>query len=254
MLFEEFFKKKKINLQTFEQGEPGLFSEFKIHYEEMGEKSFDHTKKYWFNKLRLRFPAPIEPKVEKEIIENRLAEQTITESLVESSTPTPKVGFKPMFRAGAKPVAPEPEKKEETTITEPAETPAPAPAVGFKPRFKAGVTKPVEPQEEPKAEEAPKEENTDQPKPAVGFKPRFKAGVTKPAVIESEKEESTTAPPDTQAPSVGFKPRFKAGITKPAVTEEPKVEEIPKEEDKEPSKPALGFKPKFRPGTKPPEE
>ncbi|HTD99063.1 MAG TPA: hypothetical protein VK668_07230 [Mucilaginibacter sp.] len=256
MLFEEFFKKKKINLQTFEQGEPGLFSEFKIHYEQMGEKSFDHTKKYWFNKLRLRFPAPIEPKVEKEVIENRLAEQTITESLVESSTPAPKVGFKPMFRAGAKPAAQEPEKKEEPIATESTETPTPpavgfkprfkagvtkpaesgaekkeeepkpdtptsAPAVGFKPRFKAGVTKPAEPKEEPKAEEAPKEESTDQPKPAVGFKPRFKAGVTKPVATEPGKKEEEPTPPDPPVPipSIGFKPRFKAGVTKPAAPE-----------------------------------
>ncbi|MEO6852012.1 MAG: hypothetical protein ABI203_05375, partial [Mucilaginibacter sp.] len=100
MVFEEFFKKKKINLQTFGEGEPALFSEFKVHFEQMGEKSFDHTKKYWFNKLRLRFPAPPEVKVEKVVIENPLAEQTITESLIESSAPTPTVGFKPKFKAG----------------------------------------------------------------------------------------------------------------------------------------------------------
>src|ERR1700755_1501690 len=100
MTFEEFFKKKKISLVALEQGEPGLFSEFKIHYEQMGEKSFDHTKKYWFNKLRLRFPAPVEVKAEKVIIENRLAEQTITESLVESSEPAPTIGFRPKFKAG----------------------------------------------------------------------------------------------------------------------------------------------------------
>src|SRR5271169_3087086 len=100
MLFDEFFKKKKINLATFEQGEPALFSEFKIHFEKMGEKSFDHTKKYWFNKLRLRFPAPPEVKVEKVAIENPLAEQTINETLSETPFPA-NVGFKPSFKAGA---------------------------------------------------------------------------------------------------------------------------------------------------------
>jgi len=32
MLFEEFFKKKKISLDALQQGDPGLFSEFKSHY------------------------------------------------------------------------------------------------------------------------------------------------------------------------------------------------------------------------------
>jgi hypothetical protein len=224
MVFEEFFRKKKINLATFEQGEPGLFSEFKIHFEQMGEKSFDHTKKYWFNKLRLRFPAATEVKEDKVAIANPLAEQTITESLIESATPSPNIGFKPKFKAVTKPAetAPEPPKEEPTT---------PAPTVGFKPRFKAGVTKPVEPS--PEAESKPEKpaENAEPttPAPTVGFKPRFKAGVTKPV-------ESTPAPqpekptentePKTPKPNIGFKPRFKAGVTKPAAPEDkPKEEE-----------------------------
>ncbi len=56
MTFEEFFKKKRIDLVALEPAEPALFSEFKIHYDQMGEKSFDHTKKYWFNKIRRQFP------------------------------------------------------------------------------------------------------------------------------------------------------------------------------------------------------
>jgi hypothetical protein len=55
MTFEEFFKKKRIDLAALQSGEPGLFSEFRKHFEQMGEKSFDHTKKYWFNKLRLQY-------------------------------------------------------------------------------------------------------------------------------------------------------------------------------------------------------
>jgi hypothetical protein len=156
MTFEEFFKKKKINLQTFEEGEPALLSEFKIHFEQMGEKSFDHTKKYWFNKLRLRFPAPQEIKTEKVAIANPLAEQTITESLIESSSPPPNVGFKPKFRAGVtKPAEPAPEQKKNT---EPA---APPPNIGFKPKFRAGVTKTNPPPDEQKA--APKEEEPPTP-------------------------------------------------------------------------------------------
>jgi hypothetical protein len=151
MTFEEFFKKKKIDLGLLKVAEPVLFAEFESHYTQMGEKSFDHTKKYWFNQLRRIYHTPEEIKVEKVIIENQLAEQTITDSITE---------------------------KVETT---------PAPKVGFVPRFKAGLTKPVEEAATPAEAkpETPKEEENpaatgEAPKPAVGFKPRFKAGVTKP--------------------------------------------------------------------------
>ena len=229
MTFEEFFKKKKINLQTLEQGEPGLFSEFKMHFDQMGEKSFDHTKKYWFNKLRLKFPAPPEVKVEKVTIENQLAEQTITESLVESSTPSPIVGFKPKFRAGlTKPIEAAPEEKKEEI---PTEQPTTTPTVGFKPRFKAGVTKPVEAAPEEKKDEPSTEQSA--ATPAVGFKPRFKADVTNPAEATppEEKKEEIPVEESVPKPTVGFKPRFKAGFTKPAEptsdnNEEPKQGEV----------------------------
>jgi hypothetical protein len=91
MTFEEFFKKKKINLAALENADGALFSDFKNHFEQMGEKSFDHAKKYWFNKLRREFPLPPEVKAEKEHIANPIAEQTITESLAEtvSAVPSP---------------------------------------------------------------------------------------------------------------------------------------------------------------------
>src|SRR4051812_47825713 len=100
MTFEEFFKKKRIDLTALQSGEPRLFSEFKEHFEQMGEKSFDHTKKYWFNKLRLQYHLAAELKPGKVPMENQLAEQTITEALVEESIPAPSVGFKPRFKAG----------------------------------------------------------------------------------------------------------------------------------------------------------
>src|ERR1700743_3284464 len=103
MTFEEFFKKKRIDLVALEQGMQALFFEFREHFEQMGEKSFDHTKKYWFNKLRRQFPLPAEVKVEKVHIANPLAEQTITEALLEEGlTPKPaatKPGFTPRFKA-----------------------------------------------------------------------------------------------------------------------------------------------------------
>lgn len=244
MTFEEFFNKKKISLVALEQGEPALFSEFKVHFEKMGEKSFDHTKKYWFNKLRLRFPAPPEPKVEKVVIENTLAEQTITETLTEKpAQPAPKVGFTPRFKAGAtKPAeaTSAPEAKPEAAKSEDGEKPASGPT-GFKPRFKAGVTKQAQPAAKTEATPEP-EKPTEREAPAsapVGFKPRFKAGVTKtatpaePAANTEEPAPEPEKPGESEKPTsvpVGFKPRFKAGVTKPASPSAEEKDDSKKEE------------------------
>ncbi|MCJ8212020.1 hypothetical protein MUY27_20050 [Mucilaginibacter sp. RS28] len=257
MTFEKFFKKKKINLPALQNAEGVLFAEFKEHYELMGEKSFDHTKKYWFNKLRRLYPLPPEVKAEKVVMENKLAEQAITESLAEPApkpVEAPKTGFTPRFRAGAattKPAA-EPEKtaeepsveSKETTVTPPAAKP------GFTPRFKAGVTKPAYSANEEKTDsqtaevQATAETKSAQPTPPTakpGFTPRFKAGVTKPApsILESKPEESNE--PDAAAepgqpkaedkrtgtapePPKGFKPRFKPGVTKQIPSNVPPAE------------------------------
>ena len=143
MTFEEFFSKKKIDLAALQKAEPSLFAEFKTHFGQMGEKSFDHTKKYWFNKLRRRFHLVPEIKTEKPAIANPLAEQTITESLLETIPPASpaKVGFVPRFKAVniQKQVINEddiPEKLPER-LQEPGEKPeepnTPKPA--YKPRF-----------------------------------------------------------------------------------------------------------------------
>lgn len=104
MTFEEFFKKKRIDLAALLIAEPSLFSDFNAHFEQMGEKSFDHTKKYWFNKVRRQFPLAPEIKTEKVHIQNPLAEQTITESLIDiipAATPgSAKLGFAPKFKTG----------------------------------------------------------------------------------------------------------------------------------------------------------
>lgn len=227
MTFEEFFKKKKISLTLLQQGDPGMFMEFKSHYEQMGEKSFDHTKKYLFNPLRHKFPAPPEVKAEKVIIENQLAEQTITDTLLE---PAPSPGFKPRFKAAiiAKPADGQPA----TAEGKPVETnAAPAPSPGFKPRFKAAmVAKPAEGQPTPEAEQPTAiPENpagTTAPAAPVGFKPRFKAAMAaKPAEEKPEEPAAPTAPPEdkkeepapeeTTPKPVGFKPRFNMNKMKP---------------------------------------
>jgi hypothetical protein len=137
MDFEEFFKKKRIDLPALEGSEPALFSEFKTHFEQMGEKSFDHTKKYWFNKIRRQYPLAPEVKTEKVHIENPVAEQTVIESLAEPTvTPPPaKMGFVPKFKAGniPKPSTAVEEKKEDAVMPPPEDSEAPKPA--YKPRF-----------------------------------------------------------------------------------------------------------------------
>ncbi|HVW97650.1 MAG TPA: hypothetical protein VHA56_16875 [Mucilaginibacter sp.] len=170
LTFDEFFKKKRIDLAALHKAEPGLFSEFKTHYEQMGEKSFDHTKKYWFNKKRREYPLPPEIKTEKPHIANPIAEQTITESLSEQAPAKPKMGFTPKFRAAniAKPAA---ESKSEVPADEPvksadaAESAANKPA-GFVPRFKA---KP-----KPLAEEETSPEKSDEAASKPAYVPKFK--------------------------------------------------------------------------------
>jgi len=230
MDFEEFFKKKRIDLVALDKAEPALFSEFKTHFEKMGEKSFDHTKKYWFNKLRHQYHLAPEIKTEKPQIENPLAEQTVTESLLESAAtpPAAKPGFVPRFKAAniakppaaeAKPeVIPAPPVVENTdTAKSTPETPAvpTSPKPGFTPRFKAAnMPKPVVSEddkeemsptavEENKVEEKPAEgESTPaSPAPKLGFTPKFRAGnIPKPADSEEKKEAALTVVDDENAP------------------------------------------------------
>jgi len=189
MTFEEFFQKKKISLVALEQGEPSLFSEFKVHFEKMGEKSFDHTKKYWFNKLRRQFPLAIEVKTEKPHIANPLAEQTITESLSETviEAPAPKLGFVPKFKAANmdKPAESVDTKKESPSTAPAADETVPAtpsPKLGFVPKFKAAnMTKPAESVDDkkeatsntPPAESAPEEKPVENSEAKPTYKPRF---------------------------------------------------------------------------------
>jgi hypothetical protein len=245
MLFEEFFKKKKIDLAALQAAEGLLFSEFKDHFEQMGEKSFDHTKKYWFNKLRRRFPLAPEVKTDRVHIANPLAEQTITDSLTAPATPSPKVGFTPKFRAApTKPVEEKPEETKPAEVPAPAETAAPKPA--FKPRFNPGMVKP-KPAENAGAVEEKPDVNAEPVTPPAqapakpGFKPRFNAAMVKPKPAESAetpenlpevKEEIPAPPPETPVAKPGFKPRFNAAMMKPKpATEAAKAPDEPEAKD-----------------------
>lgn len=219
MTLEEFFIKKRIDLPALEKAEPGLFSEFKTHFMQMGEKSFDHTKKYWFNKLRRQFHLAPEVKPEKVAIANPLAQQTITESLTETATPVQpaKQGFVPRFKAAnvAKPPVAEDKTEEQATASAPAAAPA---KPGFTPRFKAANMAKSTITEDKTAEKPTEAESTPQPQPAKpGFTPRFNAAnMAKPAVIEDKIEEkradtgSVAEEKSTEvvAPKATYKPRF----------------------------------------------
>jgi hypothetical protein len=207
MDFEEFFKKKRIDLDALQKVEPALFSEFKTHFGLMGEKSFDHTKKYWFNKLRLQFPAPAEVKTEKVKIDNPLAEQTITESLIEETVTPPKLGFVPKFKAAN---IPKPAATDTPAEAKPEGQPGttPAPKLGFTPKFRAASPpKPVAEQAEPA-----KTEETPNPASALklGFTPKFKAANMPKPVAEPDKPAATEEPKDApEAENTEAKPAYK---------------------------------------------
>jgi hypothetical protein len=244
MTFDEFFKKKRIDLVALEKAEPALFAEFKNHFEQMGEKSFDHTKKYWFNKTRRQFPLAVEVKTEKPHIANPLTEQTITESLTESASPapSPKIGFTPKFRAATPPKPTTEDKKEELpAANKPAENP-PAKPAGFVPRFKM---KPKAETEESTPEVNAPAENS--PAKPAGFVPRFKM---KP---KAETEESIPAVNETPPPAdentaakPAYKPRFVPPKPKVEIKEDaPAVNETQPVPDNTEKKPA--YKPRFVP-------
>jgi hypothetical protein len=229
MTFEEFFKKKKISLDLLQTADLALFAEFKAHFEQMGDKSFDHTKKYWFNKLRRQYPLPVEPKVEKVRYENQIAEQTITETLAEEASPAVKPGFQPRFK---KPM-PEKSLDEVTDINKHAAEVAPNVAPG--------------------AADAKADDNTQATAPQAAkpaFKPRFKPGVTKPeqAIPEAEPTrqqlEATPSAPTAEQPVAApakpaFKPRFKPGVTKvPTPADEPAMPTVAEETNTAPAAPA----------------
>jgi len=94
LTFEEFSAKKKIDLTLFQQAEPSFYSEFKGEYDQMGEKSFDHSKKFLFNKLRRAYHIKEEPKIPKEIIE-----KTESTSQVEPLAPV-DIEQKPAYKPG----------------------------------------------------------------------------------------------------------------------------------------------------------
>ncbi|WP_423148514.1 hypothetical protein [Rubrolithibacter danxiaensis] len=271
MTFEDFFIKKKIDLAELRKAEPALYSEFKTHFEKMGEKSFDHTKKFWFNKLRRTYHLKEAPKPEKEVIvKTKIASQaeplsspTIDQKPSETPVVTPatlseesrkqtegvKASIKPKFtprNITAKPKAPaEGEGTTEEVNKEEATKP-----VAFKPRFNA---KNIKPKEELQPENS--SEQAEQPKPA--FKPRFNMkniasnkDLPDPASEEINNIASEETPEKKESEvKPAYKPRFQmknvVSKTEPTQTAEEKNEEPAAKDETlaEEAKPA--YKPRF---------
>ncbi|WP_293938001.1 hypothetical protein [Sphingobacterium sp. UBA5996] len=243
MTFEEFFIKKKIDLKALQAADKPLFEEFKAHYSAMGEKSFDHSKKFWFNKLRKSFHLKEE--------ETPAAKPAVKQAVADTPTETSgskaikPAGFKTRFKAAITPAV---DEAKTTEAPDSAKTETDSAPTGFKPRFKAGVTKAPD-----AAATTPATDETtpSAPKP-TGFKPRFKAGVTKApdtaATTPASEETTDKATPSAPKPT-GFKPRFKAGVTKApdAAATTPASEETTDKATPSAPKPT-GFKPRFKAG------
>jgi hypothetical protein len=138
MTFEAFFLKKKIDLVALRAAKSDLYAEFESHYAKMGEKSFDHTKKYWFNQLRKSHPLSEqdEIKLKAELFPAKENQKTPSEPSIETpNITTATSGFKPRFKANPviQKTITEKEEINPTTTTETIK-----PTSGFKPRFKAG--------------------------------------------------------------------------------------------------------------------
>jgi hypothetical protein len=262
MTFEEFFNKKRIDLAALKAGEPGLFAEFEKHFAQMGAKSFDHTKKYWFNKLRLQYHLAVAQKPQKIHLENQLAEQTIIETLTEK-IPPPSVGFKPKFKAstGASDTK-NPPRADSATITpevnEAADTHDQSPPFQ---QQKAAMQ--VMADATPRTTDDTSEEKATSSIPKQGFKPRFNMKMTGGGapqtkdfekVDESENKDSKAeSTPEVTESKPGFKPRFVAPKSdnvekteaQPAKTEDMRAETAPAEGEQTPEVSKPGFKPRF---------
>lgn len=273
--FTEFFTKKKIDIKALQQAKPDLYHEFDRDYALMGEKSFDHSKKFWFNRLRKEYLLQEIEISEPKKVEDKVA-ATSTGSVIEESTAKKPMGFRPKFKsATVKPAEEKPveEAKEQTEKTESK------PATGFKPRFKAS-TPPVSKDATNTTEESTKavevkgeaREGKEAPAKPKGFTPRFKAA-NLPKKVEPEKKEEDIKDSNTEAKTEevkseetaskpkGFTPRFKAtNLPKKVEAESSREEDASKanqelageskvpESNEEPKSKPTGFKPRFKAG------
>jgi hypothetical protein len=190
MTFEEFLIKKKIDPVQLQSKEQSFFSEFESHFLQMGEKSFDHSKKFWFNKLRRTYHLKEEIKVVE--IPAIIQEKSSTEPSNQEKTI-----YKSRFSAAST-------QNSDLKTQQPETNPPPR----YIPRFKANVIAP----EQKLAAEMNKDLELEQKAKSV-YKPRFKVQIVESVEKQSE-IEGESAPALNENPKSTYKPRFKPGMIK----------------------------------------
>lgn len=195
MTFEEFLEKKKIDRIKFRESDLQFYEEFLMLYQQMGPKSFDHSKKFLFNKLRRLYGFQSPGSTASSIEINQVAAQALP---LISPTIEPSRN-----EAGSPAASTNPE------VVPPPNTPA------YKPRFKAPAV--------PNKTEIDNKPAEQGKKPT--YIPRFKAGSnlekSDPAITTpSSATDITKVPgsPDVNDPPISplpFRPRFRSGGTKP---------------------------------------
>lgn len=210
LTFEEFFTKKKIDLVQLQQAEPALFAEFRKEFGPMGEKSFDHSKKFWFNKLRRLYHLKEEPKPAKTEIE--MTEIASQAEPLESPTIEQKPAYTPRFKPASAIKPPQdPQTPDKTPASEEKTKPA------YQPRFK--MQAPVKKEEDadvPKAEPVKTASANQEAKPA-GYKPRFNIKTLPVQDAKTDAKEVPDPPyisPAEEKPAA-YKPRFNMKNIKP---------------------------------------
>jgi hypothetical protein len=232
MTFEEFFLKKRIDLKQLAENDAVLFSEFKLHYEQMGPKSFDHTKKYWFNELRHKYPA-VRPEKAKETLATEKPVQTATEPALK------KQGFSPVFKR--KPVAETPIDPLKPPVSADEITPANVEEI-VKPAFKPRFIKTPSIIKTDKASETPAT-NSEKPIEKPAYQPKFKPALAKKDPVAENPEETPAQTPIEK--KEGYQPRFKPNMVKDKDNTAPNLPEKAGE-NTEAAKPD-GYKPRFKP-------
>lgn len=197
MTFEEFLIKKKIDAIQLKAKEGAFFSEFESHFLQMGEKSFDHSKKFLFNKLRRAYHLKEEPKPVKEEIKIVEIPSSVQDKSGTEVINKEKPAYIPRFKAAAA------QKADQSAQNVESDSP-PANV----PRFKAAIKMPEDIEDTGLNKEQESEEKVKQI-----YKPRFKAQIQ---VQEGKQPEITTEsiPQSNEQAKPAYKPRFKPGLTK----------------------------------------
>ncbi len=106
MTFTEFLTQKRINSPAFQAAKPAMWAHFAELFAQMGEKSFDAQKKFYFNPLRADFPfsaAEIE-KIEAEKKAAAMAKKALSNPVIspekegESVKKVPPKMMKPVMK------------------------------------------------------------------------------------------------------------------------------------------------------------